>query len=48
MNWHEVDGSKLNVISASITMARDFVLVKVFYVLRLWNTTDRYNIPRPQ
>ena len=40
VNWHEVDGSKLNVVTASITMARDYVLIKVFYMLRLWRTTD--------
>jgi len=40
VNWHDVDGSTLNVIEASITMARDFVLVRVFYLLRLWKPTD--------
>jgi dolichyl-phosphate beta-glucosyltransferase len=40
VKWEDVKGSTLNVIEASITMARDFVLVRVFYLLRLWKPTD--------
>jgi dolichyl-phosphate beta-glucosyltransferase len=43
--WREIEGSKLNVVWASLTMARDFLLIKVFYMLGLWKVTDYYNIP---
>lgn len=45
VNWHDVDGSKLNVVSASLTMARDFLLVRVLYVLGIWKTDDVYLMP---
>ena len=48
VTWHEVDGTKLNIVSDSLKMARDFVLVRVFYLLRLWRSSDRYTIPKPK
>jgi len=40
VNWHDVDGSKLNVIEASITMTRDFLLVRLLYFLGIWKFSD--------
>lgn len=40
VNWHEIEGSKLNVIEASITMARDFLLVRILYLFRIWKMSD--------
>lgn len=41
VNWKDIEGSHLNVISASITMARDFLLVRLLYLFRLWRFTDK-------
>lgn len=38
--WHEIAGSHLNVIDATITMARDMILIKFLYALRLWGYDD--------
>ena len=40
VNWKDIDGSHLNVVEASITMARDFLLVRLLYLLRLWKFSD--------
>jgi len=40
VNWKDVEGSKLNVVEASITMSRDFVLVRLLYLLKLWRFDD--------
>jgi len=45
VNWRDVEGSKLNVVEASTTMARDFVLIRVLYGLGIWRYTDRYTLP---
>ena len=39
VNWHEVDGSKLSVVSASVEMARDLFIMRSMYLLRLWRVT---------
>ena len=36
VNWHEVDGSKLNIIDATLTMFRDMVLIRLLYMLKIW------------
>ena len=44
MNWHEVDGSKLDVVSATVTMARDMLVIRLCYALGIWSangTTSR-------
>ena len=46
VNWHDVDGSKLNVVTASITMARDYILVKFLYVIGIWSIADSYAMPK--
>lgn len=38
--WHDVEGSHLNVIDASLTMARDMLMVKMLYGLGVWKTQD--------
>jgi len=40
VNWHDVEGSKLNIVEDSIKMARDFLLVRILYVLRMWKYSD--------
>ncbi len=36
VNWKEIAGSKVNVIDASLTMTRDFIMVKLLYMLKIW------------
>lgn len=40
VNWHEVDGSKLDLLSASLTMARDMFVVRLSYVLGVWQPSS--------
>lgn len=40
VSWHDVEGSHLNVIDASLTMARDMLMVKMLYLLGVWRTQD--------
>ena len=49
VNWHEVDGSKLNVVMDSLKIGRDVLMVRVLYFLRLWGATDVsvYDLCRP-
>ncbi len=42
VNWTEIDGSHLNVFEASFTMLRDFLMLRVLYMTRLWKFSDRY------
>ena len=44
VEWKDVDGSKLNVIEASINMFRDVLMIRMLYLLRLWKTSDRVMI----
>lgn len=39
VNWREIPGSKLNVTTASITMLRDLLLIRLFYMTNLWKIT---------
>lgn len=36
VKWTEIDGSKLNVLASTIQMLRDLVLIRMCYLLRLW------------
>jgi dolichyl-phosphate beta-glucosyltransferase len=36
VKWQEIDGSKLNVVDASLQMARDMVLIRALYMLQVW------------
>ena len=40
VNWTEIDGSHLNVVDATIQMARDMILIKLLYTLRAWGYDD--------
>ncbi len=41
VQWKDVDGSKLNVIEASVNMFRDVLMIKFLYLTGLWKTSDR-------
>lgn len=36
IEWHEVTGSKLNVVTASVQMLRNLLVVRANYLLGLW------------
>jgi len=36
VNWSEVPGSKLRLIEASLMMARDLLVIRLSYMLRIW------------
>ncbi|RYG45515.1 hypothetical protein EON67_10520 [archaeon] len=36
VNWHEIDGSKLDVLSSTIQMARDILAIRLSYTLGIW------------
>ena len=36
INWHEVDGSKLSVVQASLEMGRDLARIRALYTLGVW------------
>ncbi len=36
INYQDQDESKLNVVTDSMQMARDYILIKLFYVTKLW------------
>jgi dolichyl-phosphate beta-glucosyltransferase len=37
VRWQEIDGSKLDVMTDTINMARDLVLIRLCYLLGVWN-----------
>jgi len=40
VNWHEVDGSKVSLTRDSIQMAKDLLIIRLSYLLRLWKIRD--------
>ena len=40
IRWHDVEGSKLNIISDSIQIARDYIAIKLLFLFGLWKVTD--------
>jgi len=36
VNWQEIPGSKLSIVSSSFNMARDMFIIRLAYFLRLW------------
>ncbi|CAH0489742.1 unnamed protein product [Peronospora farinosa] len=40
VQWTEVPGSKLSVISATITMLREIILIRLCYSVGIWKITD--------
>lgn len=42
VNWHEIDGSKINLMLDSVQMARDLLLIRLNYIFGLWKVnTDK-------
>jgi dolichyl-phosphate beta-glucosyltransferase len=37
VNWHEVSGSKINLIADSIKMLKDLILLRLCYLLQVWS-----------
>src|SRR5690242_74204 len=42
VNWHEVNGTKLNLIKDSLKMLKDLLLLRSLYFLGIWEYHD-YN-----
>ncbi|KAE8901439.1 hypothetical protein PF005_g11848 [Phytophthora fragariae] len=40
VQWTEVPGSKLSVISATLTMLREIILIRLCYTVGIWKTND--------
>lgn len=40
MQWREIPGSKLSVVSATITMLREIILIRLCYTLGVWRLDD--------
>mgnify|MGYP000849589328 CR=1 FL=1 len=40
INWEEVDGSKVQIVDASLTMGRDLCVIRGCYTLGLWGIAD--------
>ncbi|KAI8978897.1 nucleotide-diphospho-sugar transferase [Pilobolus umbonatus] len=41
VNWHEIDGSKVNLMVDSMKMAIDLLLIRLNYVLGLWKVHSK-------
>jgi dolichyl-phosphate beta-glucosyltransferase len=39
IDWHEVAGSKLRVVAASLQMLRDLLVVRANHALGIWKAT---------
>ncbi len=44
VEWRDVDGSKLNVLDASLNMFRDVLMIRFYYFIGLWKATDKVNV----
>jgi dolichyl-phosphate beta-glucosyltransferase len=40
VQWTEVPGSKLNVITATLTMLREIILIPFCYTVGIWSVQD--------
>lgn len=40
VKWEDKEGSKLNIIDASLQMGRDILLIKILYLTGIWNCQD--------
>ncbi|CAK5283181.1 unnamed protein product [Mycena citricolor] len=48
IEWHEVEGSKLNVVTASLQMLRDLLIVRANHVLGRWKAVGpEPKLPKP-
>ena len=41
VKWEDVDGSHLNVVDATLSIARDMLMVKALYGLGIWKVADQ-------
>ena len=46
VTWHEVGGSKVSLVSASLQMARDVLVIRMSYLFGWWSSTDGGGKPR--
>jgi dolichyl-phosphate beta-glucosyltransferase len=47
VNWQEIDGSKLDVLTSTIQMAKDIVAIRVCYTLGIWRDKAVPVAPEP-
>lgn len=47
VNWQEIDGSKLDVLTSTIQMAKDIVAIRVCYTLGFWSDKAEHVAPEP-
>jgi hypothetical protein len=40
VTWQEIEGSKLDAVSATLQMARDMFIIRLCYMLGIWKVTD--------
>jgi hypothetical protein len=45
VTWNEIEGSKLDVLSSTIQMARDIFAIRACYSSGLWNTKHEEKVP---
>ena len=47
VKWEDIEGSKVNIVRDSMIMARDYVLLRIFYSFGIWkfdnSVTSRVN-----
>ncbi len=41
VEWHEVEGTKLNLIQDAIKMALDVLVIRLHYLLGIWRVRER-------
>ena len=39
-----MDGSKLNVLDASVNMFRDVLMIRFYYLIGLWKSNDKVEV----
>jgi len=39
-----VDGSKLNIVDATVNMFRDVLMIRLYYLIGLWKYTDKVSV----
>jgi dolichyl-phosphate beta-glucosyltransferase len=44
VEWRDVDGSKLNVLDASVNMFRDVLMIRFYYLIGLWKWSDKVEV----
>ena len=36
VNWQEIDGSKINPLAGGLQMAKDIILIRLYYMTGVW------------